>query len=112
MARQPRLILPNQPHHIIQRGNDGQLVFREPEDYEHFLGWLKEASRFYSVAVHASGVMPNHLNMLATPGDAEGLGLMMQKLGRLDGSWFKSKYTRSGGLFQGGFRASQVGAES
>jgi putative transposase len=44
MARQPRLILPNQPHLIIQRGNDNQAIFREDEDYRRFLGWLKECA--------------------------------------------------------------------
>jgi putative transposase len=111
MARQSRLILPNQPHHVIQRGNDGQTIFREPEDYEHLLGWLKETARFYSVAVHAYVLMPTHFHLLVTPSDADGLGLMMQKIGRLYVPWFNRKYSRSGGLFQGRFRTSLVETE-
>lgn len=108
MARQSRLVLPNQPHHVIQRGNDRQLIFREPEDFERFLGWLKEASRFYSVAIHAYVLMPDHLHLLATPADANALALMMQKLGRLYVPWFNQKYQRYGSLFQGRFRTSLV----
>jgi putative transposase len=111
MARQSRLILPHQPHHIIQRGNDGQAIFRQAEDHQRLLGWLKEASSFYSVAVHAYVLMPTHLQLLATPGDATGLALMMQKIGRLYVPWFNQKYQRSGGLFQGRFRTSLVEAE-
>jgi putative transposase len=111
MARQSRLILPHQPHHVIQRGNDGQLIFREPEDYQQLLGWLKEAARFYGVAVHAYVLMPNHFHLLVTPSDEGGLGLMMQKLGRLYVPWYNNKYQRSGGLFQGRFRTSLVETE-
>ncbi|GAB3403729.1 transposase [Massilia agilis] len=111
MARQSRLILPNQPHHVIHRGNDNQLIFREPEDYERLVGWLKESARFYNVAVHAYVLMPNHFHLLATPSDGTGLALMMQKIGRLYVPWFNQKYNRSGSLFQGRFRTSLVEAD-
>jgi putative transposase len=111
MARLPRLILPHQPHHVIQRGNDRQLVFREDEDYQRFLGWLKESARFYHVAIHAYVLMPNQVHLLATPADHEGLAQMMQKLGRFYVPWFNNKYGRSGGLFEGRFRTSLVEAE-
>jgi putative transposase len=108
MARQPRLILPHQPHHILQRGNDDQLIFRDEEDYVRFLGWLRECARSCRVAIHAYVLMPNHLHLLATPADEDGLGAMMQKLGRLYVPWFNAKYGRSGTLFGGRFRASLV----
>jgi len=108
MARQPRLILPNQPHHILQRGNDNQTIFRDEEDYRRFLSWLRECAKSCRVAVHAYVLMPNHLHLLATPADEDGLGAMMQKLGRLYVPWFNAKYGRSGTLFQGRFRASLV----
>lgn len=111
MARQSRLVLPHQPHHVIQTGNDRQLVFREDEDYQRFLGWLKESARFYKVAIHAYVLMPNHFHLLATPADEEGLAHMMQKVGRLYVPWFNQKYGRTGGLFQGRFRTSLVEAD-
>jgi putative transposase len=108
MARQPRLILPNQPHHVLQRGNDNQPIFREDEDYARFLVWLRECAKAGRVAIHAYVLLPNHLHLLATPGDEDGLGVMMQKVGRLYVPWFNAKYGRSGTLFQGRFRASIV----
>lgn len=108
MARQPRLILPHQPHYIVQRGNDNQPIFRDDEDHERFLGWLKEAARAYRVAIHAYVLMPNHLHLLATPSDEEGLAAMMQKVGRLYVPWFNAKYGRSGTLFGGRFRTALV----
>lgn len=108
MARQPRLILPKQPHHILQRGNDRQRIFREPEDYQRFLGWLLESARFYRVAIHAYALLPTHLHLLATPETEEGLAAMMQKLGRFYVPWYNAKYDRAGGMFEGRFRTAVV----
>jgi len=112
MARLPRLIIPKQPHHVIQRGNNRQLIFREEGDYQRFLVWLKEAARFYEVAIHAYVLMPNHIHLLATPSDPTGLALMMQKVGRFYVPWFNYKYKRTGGLFEGRFRTSLIDTES
>ena len=111
MARQPRLIVPEQPHHVIQRGNNRQVIFREQADYQRFLVWLKEGAKFYDVAIHAYVLMPNHVHLLATPNDASGLALMMQKVGRLYVPWFNHKYERSGGLFEGRFRTSLIDSD-
>ena len=108
MARQPRLILPHQPHHLIQRGNDNIAIFRDDEDYARFLGWLKESARFYHVAIHAYVLLSDQLQLLATPGDEDGLALMMQKVGRLYVPWFNARHGRSGTLFGGRFRTSVI----
>jgi putative transposase len=110
MARQPRLILPHQPHLVLQRGNDNQAIFRDDEDQERFHGWLQECARLYKVAVHAWVLMPSQVVILATPADEEGLALMMQKVGRYYVPWFNNKHGRSGTLFQGRFRTSLVDA--
>jgi putative transposase len=111
MARLPRLVIPHQPHHVIQRGNDRQLIFREAEDYQRFLAWLKESAKEFKVAIHAYVLMPNHLHLLATPSDNEGLAQMMQRVGRFYVPWFNHKYERSGGLFQGRFKTSLIDSE-
>jgi hypothetical protein len=41
MARLPRLIVPFQPHYVIQRGLNGLAVFQDAADYTYFLGWLR-----------------------------------------------------------------------
>lgn len=110
MARLPRLIIPHQPHHIIQQGNDRQLIFREPEDYQRFLGWLRESAKEFKVALHAYVLMPNRLHLLATPADELGLAQTMQRVGRYYVPWFNAKYERTGGLFQGRFKTSVIDA--
>lgn len=111
MARLPRLVLPQQPHHIIQRGNDRQLIFRAPEDYQRFLVWLKESAREFKVAIHAYVLMPNHLHLLASPSTTEGLAQMMQRIGRYYVPWYNAKYERTGSLFQGRFKTALIDSE-
>ena len=96
---------------MIQRGNDRQLIFREPEDYQRFLAWLKDSAKEFKVAIHAYVLMPNHLHLLATPADETRLAQAMQRVGRYYVPWFNQKYQRSGSLFQGRFKTSLVDSE-
>jgi putative transposase len=111
MARLPRLVVPGQAHHIIQRGNDRQAIFREEADYLKFSDWLREGSKQFKVAIHAYVLMTNHLHLLATPADDQGLSKMMQWIGRHYVPYFNLKYQRSGTLWQGRFKATVIDSE-
>ena len=56
-AKQPRFILPGQPQHVIQRGNNRQPIFGAPEDYEFYLKLLLAASREHEFEIHAYVLM-------------------------------------------------------
>ena len=43
MARQPRLVLPGQPQHVIQRGNNRDVIFASEDDYRFYLEKLADA---------------------------------------------------------------------
>jgi putative transposase len=111
MARLPRLVVPHQPHHIIQRGIDRQQIFRDPADYTSFLGWLREAARQFGVAIHAYALLPEQVHLLATPSNATGLGRMMQWVGRQYVPYFNNKYDRTGTLWQGRYKATVLDAD-
>jgi putative transposase len=108
MARLPRLVLPNQPHHIIQTGNNNQNVFLDNDDYREFLSLLRTSAKQFKVAVHAYCLMPNHLHLLASPSDEDGLARMMQWMGRKYVPYFNGKYGRTGTLWGGRFKTSVV----
>ena len=46
MARLPRLTVPGYPHHVIQRGNNRQMIFRDAADHEFMLGLLTEQADY------------------------------------------------------------------
>jgi len=111
MARLPRLVVPNQPHHIIQRGNNRQVVFHDANDYNVFLNWLHEAAKVFKVAIHAYVLMPNHVHLLASPADMTGMSRMMQWVGRQYVPYFNRKHQRTGTLWEGRFRATVIDTE-
>lgn len=111
MARLPRLIVPQQAHHIVQRGNDRQSIFRDPDDFTAFLAWLRDAAKQSNVALHAYVLMPNHLHLLATPAEQDGLARMMQWVGRHYVQYFNRKYDRVGTLFQGRYKTTVIDSE-
>ncbi|MDR7331066.1 REP-associated tyrosine transposase [Roseateles asaccharophilus] len=111
MARLPRLILPDQPHHVILRGNNRQAIFYSDLDREYLLATLKEVAAQYRMAIHAYVLMDNHLHLLVTPPSAEALSRMMQSLGRRYVGWFNARHQRSGTLWEGRFRAGLIEGE-
>jgi len=111
MARLPRLVIPHQPHHVIQRGNDRQLIFRDASDYIVFLNWLRDGARQFKVAIHAYVLLSNHVHLLVTPSDETGLGRMMQWIGRYYVPYFNRKYERVGTLWQGRYKATVIESE-
>ncbi|SNT04118.1 putative transposase [Noviherbaspirillum humi] len=110
MARLPRLVIPNEVHYVVLDALDHQPVFREQEDYQAYLRWLKEAGRLFQVAVHGYVLLPDQVHLLVTPAAAESLGRMMQWLGRQYVPYFNARYKRAGTLWQGRFRATVVEA--
>ena len=111
MARLPRLTLPGYPHHIIQRGNNRQVIFADTQDFETMLALLTENAQKFAVAVHAYVLMDNHFHLLATPATAEALPLMMQAVGRSYVRYFNNRHGRSGTLWEGRYRSTLIETE-
>jgi len=62
MARQPRFVLPGQPQHVIQRGNNRQVIFAADEDYRFYLDKLRQACDRFGCQIHAYVLMTNHVH--------------------------------------------------
>jgi len=108
MARLPRLTLADYPHHIIQRGNNRQLVFADRADREMLLGLAGEYATQFGVAVHAYVLMDNHFHFLATPATADALPQWMQAIGRRYVRYFNDRHGRSGTLWEGRYRSTLI----
>ncbi len=108
MARLPRLTLPGYPHHVIQRGNNRQPIFKTAADHGHLLGLLYENARKFDVAVHAYVLMGNHFHLLVTPKTDKGLPGMMQAVGRSYVRYFNDLHGRSGTLWEGRYRSTLI----
>ncbi len=59
MARLPRYVIPAQPQHIIQRGNNRQLILACDDDYQCIRDALVEAADIHGLSIHAYVLMTN-----------------------------------------------------
>jgi putative transposase len=93
MARLARVVAPGIPHHVTQRGNRRQQVFFNDDDYAAYRALLAEGCRAAGVAVWAYCLMPNHVHLILTPSDADGLRAALGEAHR--------RYTRHVNLREG-----------
>lgn len=105
MARLPRFSPAGLPALVLQRGNNRQPVFLGPDDYLHYLDSLRMAAREHDLAIHAYGLRPNHIHLVATPRGADSLSLTMQAVGRRYARYFNRTANRTGTLWEGRFRS-------
>jgi putative transposase len=111
MARLPRIVLPGQPHHLIQRGNNRSAIFFQDRDYQLFLDCLRSSSQCYQCCIHAYVLMTNHVHLLVSPNTEDGLAKLMQSVGRRYVQHINRSYQRTGTLWEGRYRAVLIDAE-
>ncbi len=111
MPRKPRFFLPGTPAHIVQRGHSREPVFLEDSDYRAYLDWMEEAARRYGCAIHAFVLMTNHVHLLVTPQDRQGVSRMMQYIGRRYVPYINHTYGTSGSIWEGRYKASLINDE-
>jgi putative transposase len=61
MAQLGRYVLPDQPLHVIQRGNHCKAIFVPAEDEARDRDWLTDAASDHGCAVHCTMLMTNHV---------------------------------------------------
>ena len=73
MARLARVVVPNAPHHIPQRGNRRLKTFFDDADYELYLELMAESCAHENVTCLAYCLMPNHVHLVLTPPSQDAL---------------------------------------
>ncbi len=94
------MYLPGHPYHIFQRGNNREVCFVEPENYQTYLDLWKECSKRYGVAVHAYCLMTNHVHFLVTPHQADSISRAARVIGSRYAYYFNKLYRRTGTVWE------------
>ncbi|MBZ9768415.1 MULTISPECIES: transposase [unclassified Mesorhizobium] len=105
MARLARIVVPGLPHHVTQRGNGRAKVFFTPEDYALYRNLLVEHCRPADVGIWAWCLMPNHVHLILTPTDADGLRRALAKVHRIYAGTIHARQKKTGHFWQGRFGA-------
>ena len=109
MPRLGRVVLPNYPHHVVERGHNKQVVFAEAADYRYYLSTLEAFKDTYGVKVYGFCLMTNHVHLILEPGDMiAGLGQLMKRLSGRQTRFVNRQESRTGTLWEGRYKSSPI----
>jgi REP element-mobilizing transposase RayT len=116
-------------YHIYNRGVDKRNIFLDNNDYLRFLISLREFNNINPtgglinyqplrghdllevkplITLICYALLPNHYHVLIEQKIDNGISLFMGKLGNSYTQYFNNRYNRSGSLFQGTFKATEI----
>ena len=105
MPRAARVLVGNQVYHVLNRGNGRATVFHKPEDFQAFVGLIREAKERYPVKLIAYCLMSNHFHLLVKPAGDEDLSKWMQWLMTSHVRRYHRHHGTSGHIWQGRFKS-------
>ena len=105
MARMARLVVPDYPHHVTQRGNRRQNTFFCPADYRSYLAILAEEKERASVSIWAYCLMPNHVHLIVVPESSGGLSKLFKEAHRRYTTEINRRFGWQGHLWQERFHS-------
>jgi putative transposase len=108
MARRPRIVVPELPHHVTQRGNRREPIFFEEGDQEVYRDLLAEQAQQARVEIWAYCLMPNHVHLIAVPKNASGLGRGIGEAHRRYTNFVNARGRWTGHLFQSRFASAPM----
>lgn len=120
----------NEYYHIFNRGVDRRDIFLDDLDRIRFLHSIYVLNNFFMipeyfnlttlepkklltavppyVEIVAACLMPNHYHLFLTPKRKNGINALFQKVGTSYAMYFNNRRRRTGGLFEGPFKARLV----
>ncbi len=104
--RKPRIEYYGAFHHIIVRGNNKQVIFKNISDYGIFEKYLSDSLAKIPVRLHGYVLMSNHFHFLTEITDENNTpSKLMQTLLTKYAKYFNYKYDNTGHVFQGRYKA-------
>jgi len=111
MPRVARIVIPDCPQHVTQRGNNRQDVFFVDDDRAAYLRLLAEESEKHGLAVDGYCLMTNHVHLVATPREEESLARALGRTHFRYTQYVNRLHGRSGHLWQNRFYSCALDGE-
>ena len=103
MARLPRVVIVDVPHHVTQRGNARQVIFDDDADRITYLELLRQYSENYGLSLLGYCLMSNHVHLVVVPHALDALAQSLkQGHGRYAAYW-NARRSGTGHVWQGRF---------
>lgn len=112
MGRDARLNYSGLVYHVVNRGNDRQVIFAEPEDYRHYLNTIQRYKKKYRFQLFAYCLMTNHVHLLIKTSESGSISRIMQSITVAHTRRYNFKYRRCGHVWQGRFHSPIVSEDN
>ncbi len=105
MPRLPRIHLDKALYFVTSQGGYGQKLFNDEADYKAYLELLGRYKEEHGFKLFAFVLMPNCLHLLIEPTAETTISTIMHSLNSNYTKYYNGRYSKSGHLFQGRFKA-------
>jgi putative transposase len=103
MPRQARVVIPDHPHHVTQRGNRKLPTFFRESDYSLYLSLMEEQCVKHGVKIWSYCLMSNHVHLIAVPCAPDSLAQAIGGAHRKYSAMINKREGWTGYLWQGRF---------
>ena len=103
MARLPRVVIVDIPHHVTQRGNARQVILASDADRVTYLELLREYSQLYALSLLGYCLMSNHVHLIAVPQTPEALSQSLKQAHGRYAAYWNAQQSSTGHVWQGRF---------
>lgn len=112
MARSARLLLSQSYYHIMTRGNNKNVVFRDNDDYDYFLKLISKYKQKHPFNLYHYCLMPNHVHLQIKTKNASDFAVFMKKINLAYFHHYRQKYGWTGHLWQGRYKSQPIGKDA
>ena len=112
MPRPARLLLSQSYYHIMTRGNNLNIVFKEDSDYCKYLDFIKRLKEDHAFDIFHYCLMPNHTHFLIRTKNANNFSTFMKRLNLSYFYYYKKRYGWVGHFWQDRFKSQPVGKDN
>jgi putative transposase len=103
MARFARVVIPDLPHHVTQRGNDRQVILADDADRLTYLALLREQAQLYRLSLLGYCLMSNHVHLIVVPHTPMALAQALKQTHGRYASYRNARQSATGHVWQGRF---------
>jgi putative transposase len=103
MARLPRVVIVDVPHHVTQRGNARQVILATDAQRLTYLELLREYSQLYALSLLGYCLMSNHVHLIAIPQTLYALSQSLKQAHGRYAAYWNAQQSSTGHVWQGRF---------
>lgn len=101
MARFPRVVAVETPHHVTQRGNARRFILDSDPDRRVYQQLLQHYCALHDLSLLGYCLMSNHVHLIVVPGTEDSIALTLKHTHGRYAAYFNARHLSSGHVWQG-----------